>query len=218
MQELIQQRTRLSEAPEETLNQLTHGVGLALSIVGAIRLLSVSSPDIFLTAGCWIYAVALVALYAASTLSHSWVSGPIRTRYRTLDQICIFAVMAATYTPLSLYACRDGWWNVPLVLMWLMAGLGTYLKLRITKHEMVPVWFYVTIGWLPVISLPRILQYTGHDGLFWMIAGGGCYMIGVLFLANDQKVRYFHTVWHLMVILGSFCHYIVIHNYALGAA
>lgn len=217
MEQTLQQRTRLSEAPEETINQLTHGAGLALSIAGAYKLLSVSPTDAYLRLGCWIYALALVALYAASTLSHSWVSGPIRTRYRTIDQICIFTVMAATYTPVSLYACRDGWWNLPLVLMWLGAGLGTYLKLRVTRHEMVPVWFYVGMGWLPVLSLPRLAAVSGREGLFWIIAGGACYMLGVLFLANDSRVRYFHAVWHLLVILGSACHYVAIHTY-IGAA
>ncbi|MCA9050681.1 MAG: hemolysin III family protein [Planctomycetaceae bacterium] len=212
MHELVQQRTRLSESPEETLNQITHGAGLALSIVGAYRLLSLATSDTWLKAGCWIYAAALVALYAASTLSHSWVSGPLRHRYRTLDQICIFAVMAATYTPVSLYACRDGWWNTPLILMWLMAGLGTWLKLRVTGREMVPVWFYVLMGWLPMLALPRIQQTTGSDGLFWIVSGGACYMLGVVFLSNDRRVPYFHAVWHLLVIMGSVCHYIAIHN------
>ena len=102
--------------------------------------------------------------------------------------------------------------------MWLLAGLGMYLKLRVTREEMVPVWFYVMLGFIPVVSLPRIMQYTGAEGAFWMIAGGCCYLLGVVFLTNDQRVRYFHSVWHVLVILGSICHYIVICGYTLKPA
>ena len=68
----------VSELPEETLNQITHGVGFALSVVGAWHLLTKTPMDGLLSAGYWIYAVSLVVLYAASTLSHSYVSGPSR--------------------------------------------------------------------------------------------------------------------------------------------
>lgn len=199
-----------SELSEETLNQVTHGVGCGLSIVGAVHLLTHSGTDLYLWAGCCIYAISMVALYAASTLSHSFVSEPQRTRYRTLDQICIFGMMAATYTPVSLCACRDGWWNLPLVLMWLMAGLGTYLKLRITKNEMVPVWFYILLGAIPLLATPRLLQFAGPDGMFWILAAGCCYLLGIIFLTNDHRHRLFHPIWHVLVILGSGCHYILI--------
>ena len=206
-----------NDFPEETLNQLTHGAGLALSIVGAVRLLSNTGVDVYLKVGCWVYAIALVGLYAASTLSHSYVCEPRRTRYRTLDQIAIFGMMAATYTPVSLAICRDGFWNIPLVLMWFMAGLGTYLKLRVTKTEMVPVWFYVVMGLLPLLALPQLLR-GGGESLHWIIVGGICYLLGVVFLINDTKVRYFHGVWHVLVIMGSICHYFAVCSCATAVA
>ncbi|MEZ6126609.1 MAG: hemolysin III family protein [Planctomycetaceae bacterium] len=196
---------------EEIVNQITHGAGLALSVAGAVRLLNQSPPDAYLQAGCWIYAICLVALYAASTLSHSYRSEPHRTHYRTLDQIAIFTVMAATYTPVSLAACRDGWWNLPLILMWLLAGLGIYLKLRVTRAEMVPVWYYLLLGGIPMLAVWRLWQFSGVN-FAWLTAGGVCYVLGVVFLINDRRVPYFHGIWHLLVILGSVCHYVVIYN------
>lgn len=217
MAESTTREALLTAFPEETINQWTHGAGLALSVAGAVHLLTSTGQgiDIYLQLGCWIYAIALVALYAASTLSHSFVTEPHRTHYRTLDQIAIFMVMASTYTPLSLSACRDGWWNAPLVVMWLMAGLGIFLKLRVTRTKMVPVWFYVLLGWIPVLALPRLLEHSG-DSFAWVIAGGVCYLLGVIFLLNDTKFRYFHCVWHVLVILGSVCHYFAITNCTTG--
>lgn len=203
---------------EEILNFVTHGLGLALSVAGAVYLLSRPEMSYSLWVGCWIYSIALIALYAASTMSHSFVSDSQRVRYRTLDQICIFLVIAATYTPVSLKVCSDGWWNLPLVLIWLLAASGTYLKLRVTREKMVPVWFYVLTGWIPVVAIPRYSQHFGTDGLFWIGAGALCYVIGVVFLTNDHRNRFFHPIWHIMVIMGSVCHYIVICDYTVNAA
>lgn len=216
MQETFKDMSELDVPTDEFVNQLTHGAGLLLSIVGAWRLLDQLPFDGYLQLGVWVYVIALVGLFAASTLSHSFVSEPHRSRWRTLDQICIFTVIAGTYTPVSLAVCGDGWWNIPLVLMWLLAGLGIYLKLRVTKHEMVPVWFYVTVASIPMIAVPRYLQFTGTEGLAWIVSGGICYLLGVYFLTNDRKVPYFHAVWHILVIMGSTCHYVVIHNYTLN--
>lgn len=207
----------IEDLPEERLNQLTHGVGLLLSVIGAFHLLAKTPIDSLLTLGYWIYALALVGLYAASTLSHSFITGPARSRWRTLDQLAIFAVMAATYTPVSFAACREGWWHVPLVLMWLMAGLGVYLKLRVTREQMVPVWFYVILGWIPMIACQPIFAQIGLDGLFWVVTGGICYLLGVVFLTNDHRSRYFHPAWHILVIMGSMCHYVVISGYTTPA-
>ena len=48
--------------------------------------------------------------------------------------------------------------------------------------------------------------------IFWLIAGGVCYSGGVVFLLFDQRVRYFHAIWHLLVILGSICHFLGIYR------
>lgn len=212
MQETSDTPEYMDVPADETINQLTHAAGLMLSIAGAWHLLTQVPMNGYLTLGIWIYAIALVGLFAASTLSHSFVAEPRRTRWRTLDQIAIFTVIAGTYTPVSMAVCGDGWWNLPLVLMWLLAGIGIYLKLRITKHEMVPVWFYVGVASIPMVAIPRYLQFSTST-IGWIIAGALCYLLGVFFLTNDRKVPYFHAVWHVLVIMGSTCHYIVVWNY-----
>ena len=55
----------------EKLNQMTHGLGLVLSVVGSVVLLSLAAQqeDPWRLTGCLIYVLALTALYAASTLS-----------------------------------------------------------------------------------------------------------------------------------------------------
>ena len=56
---------------EELVNAVTHGIGLVLSIVGAIVLIarSHSQGNAYLVVGCTIFSMTLIAVYAASTLS-----------------------------------------------------------------------------------------------------------------------------------------------------
>ena len=57
---------------KELLNTLTHGCGLLLSIVAGIILIrtSLAQRDPWRVAGCAVFAAGLIAVYAASTLSH----------------------------------------------------------------------------------------------------------------------------------------------------
>ena len=43
--------------------------------------------------------------------------------------------------------------------------------------------------------------------LILFFVGGLCYTLGVVFLLFDTRVRYFHTVWHLLVMAGSAAHF-----------
>ena len=43
----------------------------------------------------------------------------------------------------------------------------------------------------------------------WLVAGGVIYTAGVIFFVNE-KVRYFHFVWHLFVLAGTSCHFLAV--------
>jgi hemolysin III len=69
------------------------------------------------------------------------------------------------------------------------------------------------MGWLPIGGVREILQIVPQPALVWMLVGGLLYTAGTLFLANDQKIRHFHAVWHLMVVAASACHFWAIYAY-----
>jgi hemolysin III len=70
------------------------------------------------------------------------------------------------------------------------------------------------MGWLAVIALDPLFTRMPTLGLIYLIAGGLCYTGGVAFFATDSRLRYGHLIWHLFVIAGTACHYVVILNYA----
>ena len=62
----------------------------------------------WLLVGCSIYAATMIAVYAASTLSHLVEHTQRRRFFRSLDQAFIYTFIVGTYTPFSLVYLRSG--------------------------------------------------------------------------------------------------------------
>src|SRR5712692_9715649 len=96
---------------EELLNGITHGIGLALSVVGLIALvvLSILRGSAWHIAGCTTFGVTLVLLYAASTFYHSFRMPRLKRILKVLDHAAIYLLIAGTYTPFTLVNLRGFW-------------------------------------------------------------------------------------------------------------
>jgi hemolysin III len=214
MSTLINAPLPLSRA-DELANCATHALGFGLSVVGTAQLLRVMAQygDALQIVGVSIYGATLVALYAASTLSHSFEDPRRRHFFRTVDQVCIFLLIAGTFTPISLTYLRAGWWWALFASVWSFAALGIVMKLYFTRLNNVAVGAYVLLGWLPVIAIKPILEIIPSGALVWLAAGGVLYTAGTLFLARDERVPFFHAIWHIFVLGGSACHYYAVLTY-----
>ncbi len=202
----------------ERANQITHGAASVLALIAAIVLVNRAlsnggSP--LLIYGCLCYGVSQFLVYLCSTLSHSYLSGIRKHTYRTLDQISIFLMIAGGYTPVGLSVCGDSGGVYVVIAMWTFALAGIATKLFLKGIQNVPVWFYIAVAWLPILNTPALLNWFPTAGLTWILAGGVSYMIGIYFLINDQRGRYFHPTWHLLVIGGSTCHFVVMFCYVV---
>ena len=197
----------------ERANQFTHVFGALLSIVGAGWLVSSASAvgDFWLSLGCWISAGSMVLLYVASALSHSFRRGWWKHTFRTLDQVSIFLMISGGYTPVGLTVARE-YWPV-LAAIWALTLAGIATKLFVTGIRNVPMWFYVVCGWMPLLAAPPIIEHFSIPALCWIVVGGLCYTAGTIFLANDERRACFHPLWHVMVIAGSACHFVVIQQF-----
>lgn len=195
--------------PEELANTLTHGLGLVLSIVGTALLLDRTARygNTLQVIGVSVYGATLMAVYAASTLSHSFERPSLRHFFRTVDQVCIFLLIAGTFTPIALTYFVGGWWWALFLSVWGLALVGIFFKLFYTRLHNVSVSAYVFLGWLPVVAIKPILEIVPGHVLGWMAAGGLLYTLGVYFLIRDGRVPYYHAAWHVFVIAGSACHY-----------
>jgi len=197
-------------------NAVTHGLGLMLGLVGTVVLMTaaIRQGEPWLITGCGIYAATLIAVYAASTLSHVFQQPELRRLFRILDQSAIYLLIVGTYTPFALaYLCMDSWW-VLLVVMWVAALAGFFSKiLRAHRVDAVSVVTYLVLGLLPLTAVGPILQTVPFGAIAWILASGLCFVLGLIFFNLDGKVRYFHAAWHVMVIAGSSCQFFLILRY-----
>ena len=197
----------------ETANQWTHAFGWFLSIVGSIPLMWVltSRGGTWELLGGTIYVVTLVALYGASTLSHSFDDPTRRHVFRMIDQICIFLTMVGQYTAFSVAHLRSGPWWVLLSLMWVLAVIGIIARIRAGERSVHHGWF-LSMCIFPVIAVGQVFAITGMVGLSYVLLGGAAYLVGLWFFVNDHRHIYYHAVWHCCVILGSVLHYVFLYR------
>ena len=209
----------LPPAREELMNAVTHGAGFVLaSAAAAILLLEAASRGgPWQRGACAIYVVTLVAAYAASTLSHVFRSPPARNALRTADQALIFLFIAGSWTPVAATWLRDGaWWWAFHLGMWAVALIG-FVSKALFAHRVamgtVSAMLYLLLGWSPVVMAKPLIHTLPMGLCLWLLAGGLCYTLGLLFFWYDNRVPYFHAAWHVLVIAGSACHYMGIFRY-----
>lgn len=204
---------------DELANCVTHGVGLAASLAGLPVLvwLAASRGEARHLAGALVFGIALVVLYAASTVYHAVRSARARRICRIVDHAAIFLLIAGTYTPFTLVTLRGArGWSL-FAVVWGMAAVGIVCKLFWTERwELASTAVYVAMGWLVVVAAGPLVERLPAAGLAWIVAGGLAYTAGVAFFLLDRR-RFFHAVWHLFVLAGSACHFVAVARYVVAA-
>ncbi len=194
---------------DELVNTATHGIGIFLSLIGTVALhLTTRSGNIWMQVAVMAYAVSLTAVYTLSTLSHAVKSDDSKRRIRAWDQGTIYFLIVGTYTPFAVAYLPAKQATTVVTVMWLAAGIGFWSKV-IVKHRVntLSTWSYIALGWLPALTM---IGRVPIECVMWMAIGGVSYTVGVVFLKLDQRISYFHGVWHVLVIVASACHYYAI--------
>jgi hemolysin III len=113
--------------------------------------------------------------------------------------------------PFAVAYLRTSGWFLFFGLMWTVALCGFVSKLLFSHRvEAVAIWSYVLLGWMPVATVPSLVEMVPAAALWWMLIGGLCYTCGTLFLVYDNRHPLFHAIWHLFVMAGSTCHFMTI--------
>ncbi|MFZ0490832.1 MAG: hemolysin III family protein [Salegentibacter sp.] len=202
---------------EERLNVISHGFGFALSILGLILLIYRASEfgEMVHLVSFSIFGASMILLYAASTFYHSAKNVRLRYRLNILDHASIYVLIAGTYTPFALVTLSGftGWLMFGIV--WGMAALGVVLKFFfIGRYRTLSTVMYVVMGWIVVFAIKPLMDNLSHVGLLWLFAGGISYTIGAILFSLD-RVKFNHAIFHILVLFGSFCHFLSIYFYVL---
>jgi hemolysin III len=202
---------------------LSHLLGAAASLVALLLLLRLAAghpPSVILSAA--LYGSSLVALYTASGLYHS-LKGTAHTIafLQRLDFSAIFLLIAGTFAPLCLITLRGpkGWSLLAVEYVLALVGIALVL-FRFPLPAALRVGTYLGMGWLSVVVFPGLLAALGVAGVVWYVSGGLLYSLGTIVLATDRPHLWpgrfsAHDLWHLFVLAGSACHFVLIYSYIM---
>lgn len=203
---------------------LTHFAALLLALAASVPLIikAAHTPGYAHVLALSIFITSMILLYAASTVYHTLdISPKVNQILRKVDHMMIFILIAGTYTPVCMLVLGDrtGW--TMLALVWGIAIIGILINaLWITC----PKWFssviYIAMGWVCVLAFSKITAALPRSAFGWLLAGGIIYTVGGIIYALklpifNSKHKYFgsHEIFHLFVMGGSLCHYIMMYAF-----
>lgn len=202
---------------EEIANSITHGIGVLLSIAGAVVAIVYAAlhGDAMSVVSACLYGAGLIILYTASTLYHSLTNYTAKKVFQVLDHCSIYILILSSYIPISLSLMRGamGW-----VLFGINAGctaLGvTLTAINMKRFQPLSMVLYLLMGWSIVfLGLPT-LKTLPSTAIWLLVSGGLCYTGGIVFFAL-KKPRYMHMIWHFFVLAGSILQYFAFLFYTL---
>jgi hemolysin III len=201
---------------EERWNTLSHGFGVVLGVLGFVLMyLKINWEQPWALFSVSVYGLSIIILFLASTLYH-WSKDEVRKhRFRIIDHISIYLLIAGTYTPVLLLALAEtkGW--LLFWVVWAIAAFGLILKIFFTgKFEIFSTLLYLVMGWLIVFDFSNLSNFLGSDGVLWLFAGGLFYTVGIVFYAL-QRLPYNHVIWHFFVLAGAICHFVMIYGFVI---
>ena len=201
---------------EEFWNTVTHFIGLILALIGIPFLFSCntrfSSLSVFSLS---LFSMGLILVYGSSTIYHKVTEINLKRKLKVIDHISVFYLILGSYAPVCLITLYDYSGVFIFSSALIIALIGTILKIFYTgRLEILFLLLYLTMGWLIVIDIRTLFEIISTKAKVLLIAGGVSYTIGVLFYAFD-KIKFFHSIWHVFVLAGSIFHYSMILFYII---
>lgn len=189
---------------ERYADGVVHIIGLAAVVAGCAALLmySASLNDPALIAACVIYVGAVIVSCVVSAAYHQLPMHDWRLALRHVDHAAIYAVIAATFTPLLLVAGTVmSYWI--LAAIWIFAVLGMVFKMF--GQNLDAKWSlasYIGMGWFGVLALPDFWTALPPGAMIAIAGGAVFYTIGTLFYRN-KNIRFRYSIWHGFGLCGA---------------
>lgn len=211
---------------KEPGSAITHFIGMLMTIFAAVPLLikAAHEPSRIYIISLAIYAASLILLYAASTTYHTFdISPKVNTILKKIDHMMISVLIAGSYTPVCLIVLKGKTGIILLSIVWAIAIAGILIK---AFWVYCPKWvssvLYIGMGWTCVLAFTQILNNMSPAAFGWLLAGGIIYTVGGVIYAlklpifNSRHKNFgSHEIFHLFVMGGSACHFVVMYAFLL---
>ena len=205
---------------------ITHFIAMMMAVFAAFPLvIKAFSDGTKVMVSCFIFIVSMILLYGASTIYHSFDKGErINKILKKLDHAMIFVLIAGSYTPVCLLVIKGKTGITLLSLVWGVAILGIIFKMFwVTCPKWLSSVMYIAMGWMCVMAFSPIINNTSKSQFGWLLVGGIIYTVGgILYAIKTPRVNAFnarhkffgtHEIFHIFVMVGSMCHFIMLYNF-----
>lgn len=208
----------------EPFSSYSHFIGAVLSGVGLllllVRLLVDDTVTVQMALASAVFCLSLIALYSASSVYHFSGRGEaVLRRLKKLDHSMIYVLIAGSYTPIMLRYMPAPRSYAFLGVIWAIALAGIAIKLLwIDAPRFLGTVLYLALGWAIAFDFGVVLSMPA-PAIALLAAGGLSYTVGgvvyIIKKPNLGPVLGFHELFHLFVIAGSVCHYLMVFLYVL---
>ena len=206
---------------EEVMNMVTHIVGGG---IGVLALLLCLGKSLWKGSLCGIlcslaYGICMTGLYAMSSIYHGLRPGTGKKVLQVLDHCTIYFLIAGTYTPIVLCAIAPVYpaigWGL-FVFEWVLTALAvTLTAIDLKKYNAFSMVCYIGMGWAVLPFMRQTIEVLTKPGFLWLLWGGIAYTVGAILYGIGSKKRWFHSVFHIFVVLGSILQLVSVLFYAL---
>lgn len=202
----------------KTISAQIHAWAAVISLVGITALVYTSfRQDTGKFLASLVFGISCFCLFSASALVHFFcdgfrVSRRIENLLETLDRLCIYLLIAGTYTAILYHNTHDPIRTWSLIAIWSMAFVGVIYTVffekmpTILQSRVVSTGQYVVMGWIGLFCVEELITNFSVAQMSLSLTGGLLYTCGALIFAferpNISRFFGYHELWHTLVALG----------------
>lgn len=199
----------------------THAAGAFAALIGGaimlVRALYTGASASALAASMS-FVLSMIALYSASAVYHFCPGNDAvdstKRFLRKMDHGMIYILIAGSYTPFCMVLLPQPMGTRFCGVLWCIAVACVIMKLTwLNAPRLLSTLVYVVMGW----SVVFVIGDFAAAGIWCVLLtalGGVCYSVGAVFYAikrpNISEEWTFHELFHLLILAGSFFHYLAV--------
>ena len=187
-----------------------------MSIIGIPFLFYFDNNITFLsTLSIILFSFGLLLVYSSSSIYHFVINSKLKKRFQVIDHISIYYLILGSYAPVCLITLYDYSGITIFIVVLILSIIGTLKKLFFTgMYDFISLLLYLAMGWRLIFDINSLFSLIDFNAKLLLIFGGVSYTFGIIFYASD-KIKYFHSIWHLFVLTGSVLHYFMVLLYII---
>lgn len=215
------QRTKLADrslpnysAGEEIFNSVSHIAGAIFGIYVLVTcvLKAAASQSPIEMAAALVYGISMIFLYTISGVYHGCVVVPLKKVLQVVDHCGVFIMVAGSYTPImlcGLYKAYPTFAIVVLTVVYTATAIGMVLEcIDLYKFHVITLAMQVIMGWMIIAVIFHLYKAVGFRDVAFVVGGGIMYSVGAVLYHKGAKKKYYHSVFHVFVLAGTFLQYL----------